>query len=532
MAGSSSALHVVRSTLVLALVRVGKTAVSMAVTVLLASRLGAAAPTDAFLWARRLTMGLAESFGAVIRAAYVPQLVRTMRAEGVGVVRRVLLVHALRVGAVALVVAVLVSTFAGDVVRVLAPGFGEEPTGLATRCLAILAFLVPVSLLLALVTAVFHAVRRFAVPALVGQLLPPVLLLATLLLLVPPMGVTGLAGVLLGGSLLCVVALVPGLGRMLEASGDAPGPEKKAKLELRMGHHVLPVLFMNIGFAQAVEAIDLLFASRLPEGSVSVLDFGRRLVQVVPNTLTSSMVWVMLSEFSHRSADGGVGMLQRSLVRAQRMALFAVLPIAATLIVGAGPIVDVLLKWGKFDAEAAARTADFMRFAAPAVLFAMLNAVFLAGAYVDDDLPRLAIFGTAAAVGVAVRVALNAALVEPLGLRGIAIADTVTVLVVMLATYALLRRRWGAFVEGRDLAAVGRMAAAVVPSAAAMVFAARAVDAGDDASLALRFVRLAFVAASGAGVYLGAAAFLRVPELGYAKELLQRRRKGRGGEVS
>ncbi len=514
------ALRMVGSVLALVATRGVGIALSFGIWILLASRFGASAITDAYFLGRRLTSAPTDAMGQVIKASYVPPLVQVMNEHGGATVRRLFWTHARRLLLLMAAVALVVAWLAPSVVDVLAPGFDDQARELSIRVLRALLIVVPVGVLIALVTALFNVTRRFGVPALIGELLPPAALVCALFFLVPPFDVVDLALVLSGATVVGLLLLLPGPSRIFRVDDREPVPVGLPSLELRS--RALPFLII-CGYGPLSMQIDLLFASTLGEGSVSILEYGNRLIQVIPRVLTGSMGVVMLTELSHRLLDSGVAGVRSGLVRAQRGGLFLILPVVTILIACSDPLIDVLLRRGNFDVEKARITADVMKVSGLAVVFSFLIAMFNTAIIVDANLPRMRILTWSATIAVSVRMLLDVTLAPTFGVLGIAAAFSATNVVLAGVLFFFVRRHWGALIAAADVKAVGAMLVACGLAAAAMVAVLWSWPADPDARLLTRLVRLVAVGGSGAIVYVVAALGLRVQELRYAGSLLRSR---------
>ena len=521
MAGRSI-VGAARSVIALVFARGAKQGLGLLASALLAYHFGATSTTDAFLFARRLIHGVVDALGQVLRAVFVPPVVRRLKESGGPAVRGMVWGYVVRVGGVGLLAAACIALLAPWLVGMIVSGFDPQPAELASSVVRVLVFSVPAALVIALLSAFLNATRRFAAPAFVGEVLPPLFLCVSLAVLARTLGVVGLAWVLLVATLASAVLLVPLVYGVLarEEGGAETAEETKGPLELR--GRTLPLLLMN-GYALVVVQVDFSFASNLGPGSVSVLEYGYRLVQALPGLIVNSLMLVMLTELSHRVVEGGTDALRTTLVRWQRTGMFLMLPLVVAVMACADPIVELLLHRGAFDAEQAARTAGVLVWAGPSALISFLISAYVAGLYVDPDAPRLRVLGFATAAGLLARLGFDAVAARQFGVIGIAGAFTLSTLVLLLVLHFRARALWGALIRREDLVAYVKLLVAALAAAGAMQIGQTLHTPSEVVGFFGRLLYLLTLCGVGGAVYLSVAGLLGVQEMRTALELFRRR---------
>ena len=417
--------------------------------------------------------------------------------------------------------ALLLAISAPLIVRLLAPGLDEEGAALAAGLIRIMAFILPAGLFLATCRSLLNAGRRFGIPAAL-TMLPRVFVLCTLLLLLPPMGVSSLAWALLFGSALAglliflvLVKVLPAVRRESAADGRPLQRESSGRL--------WPSI-LNHGYGQGIIWVDLAFATLTGAGGLSVLEYGTRLMTIFPALLSTSVITVMYTEYSHRSLEEGGGSLQRSIVRTARGGLFLILPMVGFIAFLGDDIVGLLLHRGAFDAEAATKTVSVMRLVAPATVFAFLANNLMSGVYADPTAPRLKIIGTTISVSLAGRIVFIFLLIGPMGIGGVALGGSIAALCMLAVLYTMLRRRWGGFLKRSDARSVAGISVSTAGSILLIYWLREWFGVAPDAGGLTQLAALAGYAAAGGVCYLGLAVLLRVREIADAKDILLRRR--------
>jgi putative peptidoglycan lipid II flippase len=480
----------------------------LAVAVLLANRLGATTSTDAFFLARRLTLGASDAIRRVIANGYIPLVVADLRACGA---RAALLLWRRRFGQVlvaALLAAILVAVGAPLLVTVIAPGFSPETAAEAAFLLRILAFMIPISLTLAAMATFLLASRRFGLPEVLCEL-PRVLTVCTLLILVPPFGVTVLALALLLGAAFAAISLILVVRRHVRGKLEA-GESTRGAPPRRQTGRVLPDVLMQT-YSQASLWIAFGFASLLGAGSLSVLEYGIRLTTLLPSVLVTSFASIAYTELAHRSDDAGTR-LAGSVMRSLRAAMFVALPLLVFIAVAAEALVDLVLRHGVFDHASAAETVAVIRCYSPAVAVGVMTNVLLIGIYADPQAPHLRVAMSAAVTGLVLRAGAMAIAIEMFGLVGVPLGASFADAAVLIMVGILVTRYWPGFLSRRDLLVLAAiaLAAAAAGGSAYLVLHAVSIPEG---SILPRIVALAGAGAAAVATYLAVAVLLRIPEV-------------------
>jgi putative peptidoglycan lipid II flippase len=362
----------------------------------------------------------------------------------------------------ALLFAYLVSVLA---MPLLAPGFSESARAHAlhlTRLLLLMAASVGAARIL---TIVLQAERNFLTPGLaevvfqVGS--------AAFLVGGHTLGVEGLAWAQVFGGFLQLLVVSIGLLHKRH--------RLRAGFDLRSAHvRKLIRLSLPVYFGDAGDKINLVvtrtFASLLPTGAVSALQYAYTPVEGVHRMLASSLTTALFPFLSRRFAEPDQRGARLTFGRAVVAMAVVFLPLAAVVWLLADPLVVVLFERGSFDLNSTRLTVAALRLFAPSVFALALNEI-VASAFQarQDTLTPM----RAGLVRVASNAALCAALAPALGHRGIALAMTLSLYLKLLVLGFSLRglftpaELWGHLQAlGRVFLAVGAMVVTVYPFAA------------------------------------------------------------------
>lgn len=321
----------------------------------------------------------------------------------------------------------LVSFFAGIGIvlapwligTILAPGFDEAQRALSANLMRIVLLAAIIFGVSGTITGILHATNRFALAALAGPL-HNLGVIFGVLVLVPTMGIFGLAWGVVLGSLLHLTIQIPGLVRAgmiwFATLGVGQGKLHGSMRELL---RLLGPRIVTTNLGSVTRLLTNNIASFLPTGSISALGYAYSLWQF-PETLIGTAIAVAVFP---RLAQRVAAKDTRGFQRLYRISLFTILALAvpATLVTifFAQPIVAFVLQRGAFDAESTTLVAGVLQFYALAIvgesLLELVARVFYANH--NSKTPMFVAIG-----GVVLRISLMLWWRDSLGAAGLALA--------------------------------------------------------------------------------------------------------------
>jgi putative peptidoglycan lipid II flippase len=478
---------------------------------LLAYLFGTGIEVDAYLVAYSLPFSAFVVLREVVRASFVPTLMRTWR-------------ESLREGwrlfsitGTLLLVLMLAATIAGllaasPLVSLMAPGFTGEQRALAVRLTRlVMPALLPLGLS-TLTMATLHAQKRFNLPAL-GE---ASFRAGPLILLVGVGGIQATAAGVVLGALGKLVIETLGLRKHLRhvrLALDLSFPP--VRTVGRLAAPLLAGLFFSLFIGPLVENA---FATKVGVGGVSALAYARKIVETLAAILPYTLGLVLLPFSAEMAAGHDQQALARTLTGAVRALTLIFLPVTVGLLVLREPFVQLLFERGAFTAASTQLTAGALLFYAFALLPFALEVIVVQFYFARQDTLTPVI---ADVITFALNVVLIPLLMAALGLGGIALAAAIAKTAKVLALLVLFERKVPTF----RLASLGRfagqMALASLATAAALM-GLQALGPGLEAgNLAALGAFLAGAAVVGGGAFVAAAYLLRVDEI---RDLWQRGR--------
>lgn len=398
--------------------------------IVVAGRFGTRVEADALALALTLVIAIGNELVVWVSTLFIPNYVDVRAQAGAAAAGRLLRVvlTVLTAGTAALAVAVVLA--AAPLVSFLAPGL---PADLAVALVVLFA---PIIVLLPVGTVAAGVLQidgRFVAPGLRQLFWYGAALIALVAVpraagvVVVPVGMT--IGLLFFGVLL----LVASRRALLHVGDTTPLRPWLA----RMGAALLPLAvasaanYVNIAYERSI-------AARLAEGSLAALTYAFRLLNfpltlVVANATT--MLFPPLAEQAARRDEAAFATL---VGRALRMAIVFAAPLAALALALAGPVIHVLLERGAFTANSTRLTATALAWYAPGVI-GMAGTQVLARAYQALHAVRtMVVIGL---VIIALNLVMMPAFTMVLGLRGLALAISISGLGLPVLMLAVLDRR-------------------------------------------------------------------------------------------
>lgn len=319
------------------------------------------------------------------------------------------------------------------IVRLLSPGFGEDTLQSASLLTRVLLPVMVFPLLSAFGKSVLNTYGNFGIPAFAPSL-QNMVIIAAAALFGPVMGVKSLAIGFPVAYLAAFALHIPAWRRSPAWPSLSLRWDESTKKVLLMA---VPIVLGSI-FAQLYVLANLNLASRLPEGSVSALNLADRLRQFPLGFFAVAVTTVLFPTLSGMWAKGDKQGFRDATVNGIRFVEFVCIPAAVGFIVLAEPLVRLVYERGAFTPEHTSLTAAALTAYAPAIAGMAAQSVITFVFYSSQEtrVPVALSIGTAL-----LNITLDALLVGPLGLVGLALAHSISMTAGAFAGLYLLKRR-------------------------------------------------------------------------------------------
>ena len=392
------------------------------------------------------------------------------------------------------------------VANVLVPGFEPDQQALTVslmRTMLVAPIIFGVS---GVVMGILNARQHFFLPALAPSFLNLSLIVAVWLL-APRIGVQALALGYVAGAVLHLAVQLPGLVwvgaryRPLLTLRD-PGVQRVLRL---MGPRVLGLAVVQLNFL-----VNVNLASAMGAGAVSAINYAFLLMMLPQGIFAQAVGTAAFPTFAEQVARGKQAEMQSTFAATLRAVLFLNIPATVGLLVLGRLLTELLFERGAFEATSTEAVAWALAFYTLGLVgHAGLEIIARAFYALHDTFTPVWVGGLAMGLNVGLSLTLPGifALIGWPPYAGLALANSVAVLLEVLWLLALIRRRMGG-VEGRRMLTTCAKSglAALAMGAVLLGWRAALPDAG---ALVLGGGGVVL----GAAVYLGAALLLRAEEL-------------------
>ncbi len=415
---------------------------------------GTSASADAFFVAFRIPNLLRRMFAeGSLSVAFIPVFTETLHKKGKAEALQLARATLFSLTMLLTVVVMLGILFAPEIVRVVGPGFKDDPA-LFALTVELTRVMFPYILFIGLVAlsmGILNVFGHFAAPALAPAVLNLSIIGAALVVsphLERP--VVGLAVGVVSGGVLQLVLQLPFLYRFGVSLGRRlvffhPGLKKIGKL-------MLPA-----AFGAAVYQINLLIntqlATLLPQGSVSYLYYADRLVQFPLGVVGMAAATALLPSLSRQALAGDRAAVTRTFGHSVKIVMFITIPAMCGLILLREPIILLLFKRGAFGLEAVRLTAAALLYYA-AGLWAFTLARLAAQTFYALQDTRTPVW--TAAVSIGVNIVCGITFMRFMGHAGLALATTAASGVNVILLFWAMRSKIGPLGMGAILISGGK----------------------------------------------------------------------------
>lgn len=222
--------------------------------------------------------------------------------------------------------------------------------------------------------------------------------------------------------------------------GILPRPTWRVDPSVRdVGRDLAPILGGEVLVALNL-VVDKAFAATLSPGSVATLEYADR-ARVIPQTLLeSTLLMVAFASWAHLFARGQVQQARRGVARSLSWVASLASPVLAGMYIGRHVLVALLFERGAFTAQDSAATASILAWYLPGVLPNLLGILAVRAHVVERNLRVVLLLGV---LSLATNTLLNAALIGPMGLQGLALGTSLVMFLIPGLYLGLLARTWG-----------------------------------------------------------------------------------------
>ncbi len=336
---------------------------------------------------------------------------------------------------IGVLLAIVLALVAAPVVQTsVARGFTPEGQALTTQILRIILIAQVILGVSGVMVATLQGHQHFLLPALAPSLYN-VGIIAGALLLAPRIGIYGLAWGAVLGSLLGLLIQVPGFWRF--GIRYRPRLDLKSPAVRKVGVLTWP-RFLNLAIFNFTMFFNTTLASTLATGSVVAFFMGWSLMQLPETIFATAVGTAVFPTMAEMASRNQIDRLRTTMASTLRAICALTIPTAVGMLVLAQPLVAVLFQRGAFDADSTALVAaSLWGWCLGLIAHSSLEIVARTFFATKDTLTPLKV----AAVSMLINMGLAFALRGPLGVTGLALANSIAFSIETVVLLVILRQR-------------------------------------------------------------------------------------------
>jgi putative peptidoglycan lipid II flippase len=406
---------------------------SLTKEIVVAGSFGTADALDAFLMASLLPTSATIIIGSTVKAALIPTYVRVREQEGNEPAQR--LFSSIMVLSIALLtLAAFIMVFASPFyLPIIASGFSDEKIKLTRGLLQLLSPVIVIFGLNAVWGALLNADRSFGLVA-ITPVVTPLMMILFLVFGGSTWGIRSLAiGTVCGMFLEASI-----IGAALKRRGISLLPKWYGLDEnVRQVIRQLAPLISGAILMCGMDFADQAMAAMLGPGSVSALNYGKRIISVPLSLSAIALGTAVIPYFSSMVARQDWPAVRHTLKRLYFLIFMVSVPGTLILIKFSAPVVSLLYQRGSFSVS------DTLQVASIQSLYALQIPFYIAGIVVLRLLSSMQankIFLTGNMINLVVCISLNVIFIKWLGIAGIALSTSCVYLISFIYLHFSWRR--------------------------------------------------------------------------------------------
>ncbi|MFH1359774.1 MAG: murein biosynthesis integral membrane protein MurJ [Candidatus Omnitrophota bacterium] len=509
---------IIRSTSIISLGTLSSRLLGFVRDIVLAKMLGTAMRADAFFVALRIPNLFRDIVGeGATNSAVVPvvsEYAQNKSKEELWRFVSVLFVLALIMLSAITVVGII---FAPVLVRVIAPGFLEDPQKLELT-IRLTRLMFPYLIFIGLTAyfmGILYTFRSFYVPAFSPCLLNVAIIISAFFASKNmPEPTIGLAiGVLIGGIAQLVVQIGPVLGKGIRFRRPKTLVHPGAR---QIGRLLIPRLF-GTAIYQLTIFVDTFCASLsfvIGTGGIAAVYYANRIVQFPLGVVSIALASAILPTLSAQAVRQDIDQLKKTLIFSLKNTIFVMLPSTVFLLLLSTPVIRILFERGAFNAESTRITSlALMFYALGLVGFGGIKIMVTAFHALQDTKTPVRI----AAWCLAINTVLKFLLMWPLKIGGIALASAIAATVNFIVLFIILDRRLGQMTRVM-ISYFGKTTLATLGMGLAVILSMQFL------TMTHEVIRLILTGVISLVAFCGISYFLKIEQIGYILRWISARR--------
>lgn len=401
---------------------------------MIAAFFGAKKFTDSFVVAQAIPGILAGLVAGALSSVFVPLYAEWREKKGKEEAERFASILVSDLFILLLGVTVFSYVISPLIIEILAPGFSGETRKLALDFTYIMLPGIIFWGTYGIITGLYNSHKSFVIPNLAGVLGSIVFILA-IFFLHNTFGAYILPWGYLANVVIQYLLLLPALRRI----GVKITWEINFRYEgIKKALVLITPIFLGQSIGLLNMAVDRIFGSFLPEGSISALNYASRLYQLPINLFVNALATAIYTDLAFQAQSENLDQFKLSLNKSLRAALFFLIPASFGLIFLAKPIVQLAFERGAFDALATKRTSESLIFYSLGLVFMSINMIITRGFFALHDTKTPV---KNSIIALLFNIVLNTIFIKPLAHMGLALATSLASLISSVLLIRSLRSK-------------------------------------------------------------------------------------------
>ena len=348
------------------------------------------------------------------------------------------------VGVALAILTIIGIAFAPVFVKIIAPGFSGEQLGLVTIFTRIM-MLSPLILGISMVIGgILQSLRQFLLYS-IAPIFYNLGIIFGVVILRRWIGLSGLAwGVVLGATLHLIIQLIGAYHSNFRWRWHFDLKNRDTRL---IGKLMIPRT-TGLAMSQINAVIVTILASLLPVGSVTVFNYASNIKDVPTGIIGIAFAIAVFPLLSQLSTQSNLAEFGARVSATARQILFLIIPISVCLLLLRAQIVRVILGTGAFDWNATIRTADTLAFFSLGLFAQSLIPLFARAFYALNNTKTPFVIGV---ISELLSIIGSLVLMGPLGVAGLALANTAGATINIFMLTILLRKEAATIIDDKLL---------------------------------------------------------------------------------
>jgi putative peptidoglycan lipid II flippase len=400
---------------------------------LMAAYFGASSVTDAFNVASIIPVLMLTAVGMAIISGMAP-IYAEAKAKSAEEASKVISAITTLFIVFSITITILFCLFTPFITKMMAPGFNADQLKLTNELTLIMLPSFTFLVLASIMQGILEYEKRFAPPAFVA--IPQnLLIIVAIIFLSKDYGIYSVAVATLLGAVCQFAIQYPFIRkyRIIKLNFHL----KKYKKVLFDAFKVFtPIIIASVAY-QINAVVDRMVASKLPEGSVSALNYSNKLMFLPLSIVLLSLVTVLFPGIVDAAVEKGKSFV-RQIFQGINIITFIGIPITVVMLVESQSLVDFAYKRGAFDVSDSLMTSQAFYFYSFGMIFVALKE-FLNRSFIALKESNVAMTSSIAAV--LLNVVLSIVLSRFMGVGGIALASSISMMIQSIFLFSFLPKK-------------------------------------------------------------------------------------------